>query len=177
MLTALITLSKVFFDVCLLRKGPQDLPKSSVLLAFSFFLYLLIDVLLSVQSRPVADALMVSLLDAFFLAGIVFLILRQHQHLDRLLQTMTTLFGTGVMLGIFILPLVYGTVQNQYGELLQQIIISLLLLMVIWNVAILAHIIRHAISTTIGISIMIAILYCLMNSLLFTMIFPEISVK
>ena len=177
MLTALMTLSKAFLDVCLLRKGPQDLPKSSVLLAFSFFLYLVIDVLLTVQSRPIADSLMVSLLDVCFLAGVVSLILRQHQHIDRFLQTMTALFGTGVILGIFIFPLVYGGVQNQYGDLLQQIIILLFLVMVIWNVAVLAHIIRHAISTSIGIGIMMAILYIWMSSLLITMIFPEISIK
>ena len=175
MLTAISTISKAFLDICLLRKGPQDLPKSTVLLVLSLFVYTLIDVLLTVQSRPFEHALMVSLVDVGFLLLVTSLILKQHQKLDRWHQTMTALFGTGVILGIFIFPLVFGGVQNQYEAWLQQIIVVLFLIMVIWNVAVLAHIVRHAISTSMGIGIMIAILYIWMSSLLITMLFPEIS--
>ncbi len=177
MLTAISTISKAFLDICLLKKGPQDLPKSTVLLVLCLFMYTLIDVLLTVQSRPFVDALMVSLVDAGFLLGVTSLILRQHQKLDRWHQTMTSLFGTGVILGIFIFPLVFGGIQNQYEAWLQQIIVVLFLIMVVWNVAVLAHIVRHAISTSMGIGIMIAILYIWMSSLLITMLFPEISAK
>ena len=175
MLTALRTISKAFLEICLLRKGPQDLPKSTELLVLSLFMYTLIDVLLTVQSRPFIDALMVSFVDVGFLLLVTFLILKQHKHLDRWHQTMTALFGTGVVLGIFIFPLVFGGFQNQYEEWLQQIIVLLFLIMVIWNVAVLAHIVRHAISTSAGIGVMIAILYVWMSSLLVTMLFPEIS--
>ncbi len=177
MLTALSTISKAFLDICLLRKGPQDLPKSTVLLVLCFFMYTLIDVLLTVQARPFVEALMVSFVDVGFLLLVTFLILKQHKHLERWHQTMTALFGTGVVLGIFIFPLVFGGIQNQYEAWLQQIIVLLFLIMVIWNVAVLAHIVRHAISTSIGIAIMIAILYIWMSSLLITMLFPEISAK
>lgn len=177
MLTALSTISKAFLDICLLKKGPEDLPKSSVLLFLCLFMYTLIDVLLTVQSRPFEYALMVSLVDVGFLLLATFLILKQHQKLDRWHQTMTALFGTGVILGIFIFPLVFGGVQNQYEAWVQQIIVFLFLIMVIWNVAVLAHIVRHAISTSMGIGIMIAILYIWMSSLLITMLFPEISAK
>jgi len=177
MLTAISTLSKAFLDICLLRKGPQDLPKSTVLLALSLILYAMIDVLLTVQSRSFTDALIMSFVDVVFLAGVTALILRQHQCLDRLLQTMTALFGTSVLLGIFIFPLVYGGLDNQYEPWLQQIIVLSFLMMLIWNIAVLAHIVRHAISTSMGIGIMIAILYIWMSSLLITMIFPGISAK
>lgn len=177
MLADLSTLSKAFLDICLLRKGPQDLPKSSFLLSSCLVLYTALDILLTVQARPFVDALLVSLVDVGFLLIVTFLILKQHGHLERWDQTMTALFGTGVILGIFIFPLVYGGVQNQYEDWLQQIIILLFLVMVIWNVAVLAHIVRHAISTSLGIGIMIAILYVWISSLLITMIFPEISAK
>ena len=177
MLTALSTLLKAFFDICLLRKGPQDLPKSSILLSLCLILYTVLDVLLTVQTRPFTDALLVSLVDVGFLLVVTFLILSQHQHLDRMRQTITALFGTGLILGIFIFPLVYGGVQNQYESWLQQIIVLSFLIMVIWNVVVLAHIVRHAISTSMGIGIMIAILYIWMSSLLITMLFPEISAK
>ena len=178
MLTAISTISKAFLDICLLKKGPEDLPKSSVLLFLSLFMYTLIDVLLTVQSRPFEHALMVSLVDVGFLLGVTSLILRQHQKFDRWHQTMTALFGTGVILSIFIFPLVFFSgVQNQYEAWLQQIIIILFLIMVVWKVAVLAHIMRHAISTSIGIATMIAVLYILMSSLLITMLFPEISAK
>ena len=175
MLTALRTISKAFLEICLLRKGPQDLPKSTELLVLSLFMYTLIDVLLTVQSRPLVDALMVSFVDVGFLLLVTFLILKQHKHLERWHQTMTALFGTGVILGIFIFPLVFGGFQNQYEAWLQQIIVLLFLIMVVWNVAVLAHIVRHAISTSAGIGVMIAILYVWMSSLLVTMLFPEIS--
>ena len=177
MLTALSTLSKAFFDICLLRKGPQDLPKSSVLLYLSLILYMVFDVLLTVQARPFEDALLVSLVDVGFLLGVTFFILKQHHHLDRWVQTITALCGTGVILGIFIFPLVYGGAQNQYETWLQQIIIILFLIMVIWNIAVLAHIVRNAISTSLGIGIAIAILYIWMSSLLISMLFPEINPK
>ncbi len=177
MLTALSTLSKAFLDICLLRKGPQDLPQSSVLMSLCLISYTVLDVLLTVQSRPFADALLVSFVDVGFLLVVTSLILRQHQYLDRWYQTMTALFGTGVILGIFIFPLVYGGMQNQYEDWLQQIIVLLFLIMVIWNIAVLAHIVRHAISTSLGIGIMIAILYIWMSSLLIAMLFSEMSAK
>ncbi|MCH8846871.1 MAG: hypothetical protein IIC11_09085 [Proteobacteria bacterium] len=177
MLTALSTLSKAFLDICLLRKGPQDLPKSSVLLYLSLILYMVFDVLLTVQARPFEDALLVSFIDVGFLLGVIFFILKQHHYLDRWVQTITALCGTGVILGIFIFPLVYGGAQNQYETWLQQIIILLFFIMVIWNIAVLAHIVRNAISTSLGIGIAIAILYIWMSSLLISMLFPEINPK
>lgn len=177
MLTAINTISKAFLDICLLRKGPQDLPKSTVLLVLCLIMYTVIDVLLTLQSRPFVDALLVTFADVGFLLIVTSLILRQHKHLDRWHQTMTALFGTGVILGIFIFPLVFGGVQNEYEIWLQQIIVLLFLIMVVWNVAVLAHIVRQAISTSMGIGIMIAILYIWMSSLLITMLFPEISAK
>ncbi len=177
MLTALSTLSKAFLDICLLRKGPQDLPKSSVLLYLSLILYMVFDVLLTVQARPFEDALLVSFIDVGFLLGVIFFILKQHHYLDRWVQTITALCGTGVILGIFIFPLVYGGAQNQYETWLQQIIILLFFIMIIWNIAVLAHIVRNAISTSLGIGIAIAILYIWMSSLLISMLFPEINPK
>lgn len=177
MLTALSTLSRAFLDICLLRKGPQDLPKSSVLLYLSLILYMVFDVLLTVQARPFEDALLVSFIDVGFLLGVIFFILKQHHYLDRWVQTITALCGTGVILGIFIFPLVYGGAQNQYETWLQQIIILLFFIMVIWNIAVLAHIVRNAISTSLGIGIAIAILYIWMSSLLISMLFPEINPK
>ena len=108
MLTALSTLSKSFFDICLLRKGPQDLPKSSVLLYLCLTLYMVFNVLLTLQARPFEDALLVSLVDVGFLLSVIFLILKQHHHLDRWIQTITALCGSGVILGIFIFPMCYG---------------------------------------------------------------------
>lgn len=175
MLTALSTISKAFFDICLLRKGPQDLPKSTVLLVLCLFMYTVIHVLLTLQSRSLVDALMVSFVDVGFLLLVTSLILKQHQHLDRWHQTMTALFGTGVILGIFIFPLILGGIMNQPEAWIRQIIVLLFLIMIVWNVAVLAHIVRHAISTSMGIAIMIAILYIWMSTLLITMIFPEIS--
>lgn len=175
MLTTLNILSKAFFDVCLLQKGPQDLPKSSVLLYLSLILYITFDVLLTIQSRLFVDALLVTFLDVVFLLGVTFLILKQHNHLDRWQQTITALCGSGVILSIFIFPLVYGSAQNQSAEWLKQIILLFFLVMVIWNIAVFAHILRHAISASMGIGIMIAILYIWISSLLISILFPEIS--
>jgi len=177
MLTALGTLTKAFLDICLLRIGPQDLPKSSVLLTLCLTLYTVFDVLLTLQARPFKDALLVSLVDVCFLLAVTFFILKQHHHLDRWNQTITALCGTGVILGIFIFPLVYGGAQNQYATWLQQTIVLLFLMMVVWNIAVLAHIVRNAISSSMGIGIMIAILYIWMSSLLISMLFPEINPK
>jgi len=175
MLTALTTLFKSFFDICLLRKGPQDLPRSSVLLYLCLTLYTFLDVLLTVQARPLEDALLVSLVDVCFLLAVTFFILRQHHYLDRFGQTVTALCGTGVILGIFIFPLVFGAAQDQYESWIQQFIILLFFMIVICNVAVLAHIVRNAISSSMTIGIMIAILYIWMSSLLISMLFPEIN--
>lgn len=177
MLIALRTLAKAFLDICLLRKGPQDLPKSIVLLTVCAITYACIDVLLTVQTRSVIESLLVTLVDVSFLLAVTYLILRQHKLVERWTQTMTALFGTGVILGLFIFPLVYGGGQHQYADWLQQVILFLFLLMVIWNIAVLSHIVRHAISTSIGIGVLIAILYIWMSSLLITMLFPEIAVQ
>ncbi len=183
MLTALNTVLKAFFDICLLRKRPQDLPKSTVLLISCFVMYTVIGMLLTMQSGTFIVVLMVSLVDAGFLLTATFLVLRQHRHIDRWHQTMTALFGTGAILGIFSPPagFCYSSnfwAQSQHEGWLQPITVLFFLAMVIWSIVIFAHIIRHAISTSMGIGVVIAILYTYCtNSLFIAMLLAEISVQ
>lgn len=98
---------KTFLDIVLWRRGPQDLPSSSLLLWLSAIAYVTVSAIqlaLLRESGPVWLVFMV--VDPLLLTGSVWLILRLHGHVDRFLQTAAAVLGTGALMGIALyLPL------------------------------------------------------------------------
>jgi hypothetical protein len=151
-----------FFELCLLRKAPQDLPASSALLAVTLVADMLSAVLLAHAAgiSPVLG-LAQSLVDVVLMLSLLYGGLSWARHPARFTQAATALLGSGALLGIFaIVPLELFPVDTQsqgspVGALLFIGIIG-------WSVLVIGHIVRHAFALRLTQGVAISVAYNLL---------------
>jgi hypothetical protein len=102
-----IAFFKVFLDIVLWRRGPQDLPASGLLFLFTVVAYVAVSAIQLLLLQETGAAWVVFLLfDPLLLTACVWLLLRLYGHPERFLQTATAVFGTGALLSLVVfLPL------------------------------------------------------------------------
>jgi asparagine N-glycosylation enzyme membrane subunit Stt3 len=142
-------------ELCLLRRAPQDLPASDILL------WLLVVLNLLVGSAMVTDA-QIGFLSAVLenLFGVVMLLaalaatLGLRGRLPRFNQTASAIFLSELLLSLLAWPLVALRHRGDSAE-------SELLLLVIfiWSIVVLGHILRHAFEISLNLGIVFALLY------------------
>lgn len=94
---------KVYLDIVLWRRGPQDLPASPLLLGLSAAVYVLVSVVqLTLLGESGAAWFVFVVLDPLLLTGGVWLLLRFFDRRERFLQTATAVLGTGALLGVLL---------------------------------------------------------------------------
>jgi len=92
---------RIFLDIVLWRRGPQDLPVSTLLLALAVAAYLAVSVvqLAMLRESPGTWAFFL-VVDPLLLGAWVWLVLRLFGRSERFLQTASAVFGTGAVLGV-----------------------------------------------------------------------------
>lgn len=155
-------LFNLFLDLCLFRRQPQDVPASSALLNLSLLGYALSGFVVLTLSTPAATAFWQVLVDLALLIGLLHLGLLLRRHPRRFGQTLTALSGSGALLAALALPVVFWIVkQGPDGDITLP---SLLLLgLLIWSIAIMAHIVRHALDIPVWAGALCALGYTLLS--------------
>jgi hypothetical protein len=91
---------KVFLDIVLWRRGPQDLPASNLLLGLAATAYVVVSIVqLGWLHEPAAAWIVFVVLDPILLTGGTWLLLRLFNRRGRFLQTASAVLGTGALLG------------------------------------------------------------------------------
>jgi hypothetical protein len=98
---------RIFLDIVLWRRGPQDLPASRVLVGLTLAAYVLVGVVqLALLDEPAVEWLMFLVVDPAMLTATVWLLLRLYGRTERFQQTASAVLGTGALLGVVLyLPL------------------------------------------------------------------------
>ena len=162
----------LWFDICLLRAGPQDLPASRELLGLALASYALVSFLLSLPGYPLVTAVQMALVDAVLLIMFAITLLYFLGKMARLNQTLTALAGTGTLLGLLALPVMPLLLPDQEAKQ-QPLLVSLLWLLLLgWSLIVVAHIMRHALSVNLPVAIGVAILYTLVAMQILNALFP-----
>jgi hypothetical protein len=169
----MLQLIRVWFDICLLRRAPQELPASTYLLGFSVCCYALVSVLVSSQSYPFIQALLLTAVDLGLLVISVSSLLYLQRKTARINQTLSALAGSGSLMGIIALPLLLAIGPETVAEPVPATLLSLWLLLLLWNLIVMAHIIRHALSSSFAIGFGVSLLYALLNMQVITTLFSS----
>ncbi len=120
---------------------------------------MLASALLAMLSAQLVYATLAGIVEALLVMLFTFGLLQIVNKTERWSQTVTAISGTGIIISLIAFPLYYlGTIGNQ-GGFGQMIGLLSLIVLIIWNIAIMAHIFRHALQTTIGFGVAIAISY------------------
>lgn len=149
--------------MCLLRAGPQDLPATQSVLTLSLLAYTATSIVLSVTTQSFGSAVLYGLADTLTLAVLTYTLLIVRRLPQRLTQTLSALAGTGVVIGLFALPLV----------LIQNVPPLLLLLITVWSLTVIGHILRHALNVSLPMGILASMGYLLASLALASLLAPS----
>jgi hypothetical protein len=167
---------RAWFDICLLRTGPQDLPSSEFFLGLSLCCYTLVSLLVALPSSAGMDAVLLAAVDVGMLVAFVTSVLYLQSKTERIKQTLSALAGSGSLMGLFALPLVLLVDPGQPAEQVPALLAAVWLLLLSWNLFVMGHIMRHALSTSFPVGLGVAVLYALVSMQVVATLFPPQAV-
>lgn len=156
----MLSIAYFFIDLCLLRRAPQDLPASSLILGMVVAASMLGSMLLALSAGQEAFVgLLQGLMDIGLTLALVYAILRLTDKPARFLQTATALVGADTFIGLIaLLPLSVAAGADQASSFV--VLAGFLFLgLVFWGVLATAHILRHALEIRLIQGILVAIAY------------------
>jgi len=166
MYNSAIVLFRAFFDICLLKRRPQDIPASRELLILIVAGYLLATFLLTELDKTIPDTVLAGVIDTASLLVFVFLLLFLGRKLNRWTQTTTALAGTGMIFSLLVLPFIVSRPAPDIVNDTAPVFYFVQLLIVIWYIIVMAHIFKHAMSSSFFTGIVVSITYVLLSRLL-----------
>ena len=146
-------------DICLLRKKPQDLPASGVLLFLCCLSYFLSSFILAYSYQNPVNSLIVALTDLGLMVILTKLILATGGKSERWTQTGTALLGTGTIFGLLAIPVYYLLSINGTPENAELILTFMIWFLIVWNITVMAHILSHALSIPFAVGVPMALIY------------------
>lgn len=167
-----MALIRLFLEVCLFRKGPQDIPSSLLLFWLTAGAYLLVGFALLGLAVEWLAAIVESLAELALLLGFAWLLLALFRKTPRWRKTATAMLGCDVVISVPAIPLVGWTlaVPDAAGVHL------LLFGMILWHIGVVAHIFRHALSKSWTTGLLLAIAYVAGGYSVMMMLFPPSAV-
>ena len=169
----MLQLIRAWFDICLFRKGPQDLPASGFLSGLSLACYVLVSFLVASSSSGIVAGVQLAALDVVMLIVFVSVLLYLQTKTERLGQTLSAMAGSGSLMGLFAVPLVLLVDPGLPADQLSPLLIGSWLSLLVWNIFVMAHIMRHALSTSFAVGLGAAVLYALVSMQIVATLFPQ----
>ena len=160
---------KLLFDICLFKKGPQDLPPSVWLLQVLAVVDVIISFLMVSIHTDWLNSLLQAMVSALLIVGFSWLMLYVARKRERFNQTTGALLGIDALISFFALP---GMVSMTIGKgALLAFVITIALM--IWHWAVTGHIIRNALGQPLAFSLGLAFLYILLSYQVMALLNPS----
>lgn len=151
-------------DILLLRRGPQDMPYSPQLLATIGALGILVQLVVTLlRGQPAGAVVLGATLWLAFTLGALRLILQLRGFGNRFVQAATTLLGCNLVFTVFAIPvaLLAGEPPTSPEAMTPaQILAGLVSLpLLLWKIAVDAHVFRHSFDIPFLSGIVVALLW------------------
>ncbi len=162
-------LIKLYFDMCLLRKGPQDAPYSLFVFWLSVALYGIAGLLLLYMSLGWLDSMIQLTVEIVLILGFTGGMLALSGRLSRFFQTASAMLGTDAIISFLGLPVISSMLLGSMSSLPYYVSIGLM----IWHLFITGHIFRHALDKSFGFGLGLAFLYIFFSFQMMVLLFAE----
>ncbi len=162
---------KLLFDICLFKKGPQNLPNSVWLLRILVIVDVGISFLMMNIRTDWFNSLLQAVVGVLLVVGFSWIMLYLARRLERFDLTACALLGTDALIGFFALPGIASMMLGRGALLAFFVMIALM----IWHWAVIGHIIRNALGQTLVFSLGLAFLYILGSYQVMALLFPEVA--
>jgi hypothetical protein len=160
-------------QIALLRKGPQDVPASPLLLALTVAGYFLINFAVQIVLPPFQGPWPAHLcVDVGFMFVWYALLLRLVRRPERFLQTTTAVYGFQAVLAPLLDASVWLTRRFAQDSFWQFPVTLMSLALLIWIIAANSHIVKAALEWSMPPSVALVILQTLAGNLLVLAMFP-----
>jgi hypothetical protein len=167
-------LIRLFMQIALLRRGPQDVPASPLLLALTVGGYFAINFVVSSVLPPVPGSWLAQLvLDVVFMFVWYVLLMKLARKPERFLQTTTAVYGYQAVLSPLLVSI--GWLMRRFAQdSVWQFPITLMsLALLIWVIAANSHIVKAALEWSMPPSVALVILQTLAGNLLVLALFQS----
>jgi len=163
----MIELARVFLDICLRRRGPEDLPASAFLrnVVLGLFVLTQLPVTLLAYDSP-GQALLTVVADLVTLLLALWALLYFTGHAGRFTQTMTAVLGAGTLLTVLALPFNLASRSAATTGDPPGLASIVVLGIVLWSVVVDGHILSRALSRPFAIGFVIAAAYFWLRAVL-----------
>ncbi|HAZ41343.1 MAG TPA: hypothetical protein DCY52_03650 [Methylococcaceae bacterium] len=160
----MMVLWRLFLDIVLFKKGPQDVPDSPVLFALVLLADVVISTVVGALEGDVSGALVQAFVASVLLLAFVALILLLTSHRERFQKTATAVLGCDALMTLAALPVsLLSDVLSGLGLLIMGILF--------WNLLVFAHILKHALGIGYALSVALALIFTLTSLDLMARIF------
>ena len=160
----MMVLWRLFLDIVLFKKGPQDVPDSPVLFALVLLADVVISTVVGALEGDVSGALVQAFVASVLLLAFVALILLLTSHRERFQKTATAVLGCDALMTLAALPVsLLPDVLSGLGLLIMGILF--------WNLLVFAHILKHALGIGYALSVALALIFTLTSLDLMARIF------
>jgi hypothetical protein len=165
-------LVRLFAQIALLRKGPQDLPAVPALLAATIAAFVIINCLVSLTLPPIPGPWFYQLLcEVVFTCLWYALLLRFFKRPERFVQTLTAIFGYQTLLTPLWIATVWLVQQYSSDDTLRLPTSLMGLVVVVWRVAINVRIVKAALEWGTASSVALVLLQYLTETMLVFILF------
>lgn len=165
-------LIRLFLDISLFNKGPQDSPASPFLLGLAVAANLAVGLLLSLFDVEWDMALLQSATGVLLLAGFLWGLLVLTGKRPRFLQAAIAAYGCDTLVSALAIPLL--TLALFLPEV-KGVVGILLVLLMFWQMAVIGHILHHALAVPFLAGLGLALAYTAMSYRIMMTVFPPIE--
>jgi hypothetical protein len=165
-------LIQLFTQIALLRRGPQDLPASMLLLGMTIVGYFGINFLVSSLMPPIKGWPAHLAVDVVFTLVWYVVMLRLAGRSERTLQTTTAVFGFQAVLSPLLVISEWLMLRFAQDATWQLPVALIWLMLVIWVIAANSHVVKAALEWSSAASVFLVILQILAGQLVLFALFP-----
>lgn len=161
----MLNLLQAFWQITLFRLGPEDLPDSRFFMMLAAALFVGAEAMVVVSLYPLALLVPILLLDTVLLTVWASAALAYAGHLSRIQPTLAALFGSSAVLQLLSYPLSLF--------LSDEVRILPLVLILLWSIAVYAHILVRATGWSYGTGVWAAVGYVVVSFNLIDAVLPD----
>ncbi|HYC10514.1 MAG TPA: hypothetical protein VEC10_12805 [Steroidobacteraceae bacterium] len=167
---------RLFAQIALLRRGPQDLPASELLLALTVLGYFCVNFVLSSVLPPDAHWRGPLLVDTVFTLLWYVALLRIVRRPERILQTTTAVFGFQAVLSPLLIASEWLMRRVSEDSNSSQVLVTCVgLLLLAWLIAANSHVVKAALEWSVSASVALVILQMLVGWLVVSAVFSPVK--
>lgn len=163
-------LLQLFFDICRLRRGPQDVPAAGSLFVLLLTAGILFDTMTYFFELSFFESFYFSALINLILLAVMALLLQIMGYAARILQTLTAMLGVSLIISVLHFPVWVMIVMEPNDPGLFGFIHLIFLL---WSLTVNSHILRHALSIPVFPASVLSIGYLMLNYIVAGFLFPQ----